>query len=74
MILLMKKYVESWFRLISGDFHGLLQHIWKRSEQTIADIHSFLPVMGQILLVQYPRLYRFQIKLYIVQQRNLENQ
>ena len=35
----MKKYLEWWYRLISGVFHGLLQNIWESSELKIVDIH-----------------------------------
>ena len=63
----MKKYLEWWYRLISGVFHGLLQNIWESSELKIVDIHFSLPAMEQ----RQVRLAVWRRRLWLIMGRTL---
>ena len=63
----MKKYLEWWYRLISGVFHGLLQNIWESSELKIVDIHFSLPATEQ----RQVRLAVWRRRLWLIMGRTL---
>ena len=67
IVSLMKKYLEWWYRLISGVFHGLLQNIWESSELKIVDIHFSLPAMEQ----RQVRLAVWRRRLWLIMGRTL---